>query len=449
MRLVPTMLLACLLPTLTLLPGGEAHACGGCFQGIQETESTQVSGHRMILSISPDRTTLWDQIRYVGNPSSFAWVLPVKGMAEVGLSSDALFANLELQTGVTVRSPEVSCPPPPFCESSSAFTATSGGGDSEGGWTGVTVVAQKVVGPYETVQLSSQDPGAIEAWLVGHGYTISDEAAPILTTYVAEGFDFLALKLVPGGDVQSMRPVRVTTTGAGTALPLRMVAIGAGAKVPISLWVLGEGRYQPANFDWFTIQQVNLVWDWDTSKSNYEALVQEGFAASAGTSWLVEAAEPFSRLPITNGLVELAMNDPARSGYADEDGNGALLSCAEDLDALFGSIDMSTLWVSRLRGDLAHDTLTSDLMLEASATQGVVKRDFTAPDWIGSAPSCPSYPPCNDAGSGSGSGGASGSAGKSGCTIHQGDRSSAALSGLVLAALGLAAVRRRRGWRVR
>jgi len=49
----------------------------------------------MILSISQDRTTSWDQITYAGAPSSFAWVLPIKGQVEVGLSSDALFGTLD------------------------------------------------------------------------------------------------------------------------------------------------------------------------------------------------------------------------------------------------------------------------------------------------------------------------------------------------------------------
>jgi hypothetical protein len=442
MRLASTLVLSCALSVLAVTPSPEAAACGACFHEIQETESTQVTGHRMILSISPEKTTLWDQIRYSGNPSSFAWVLPVKGMIDLGVSSDALFANLELQTAVTVRSPTIDCKPPPLCgmTSTTASTSTTGGG-SEGGWNGVTVIAQKVVGPYESVQLSSQDPAALEMWLLGHGYAIPPEVAPILDAYVAEGFDFLALKLVPGGDVQSMRPVRVTTLGAGVTLPLRMVAIGGGATVPISLWVLGEGRYQPENFPWFTTPQEKLVWDWDTSSSNYALLAQEGFAATMGHGWLVEAAEPFSKLPITDGLVSLAMSNPLGSGYADDTGEGALLSCAEDLDALFGAIDMSSLWITRLHAELSREALASDLGLAAAQDQSVVKRNFTAQQTSGDAPQCPTYPPCPSDPSTEGSGGASADTG-SGCSIDRRDGSSAEVWALILAALGVVTARR-------
>src|SRR5262245_57075603 len=61
------------------LTASDAAACGGCFTTVvegQQGEGTQVSGHRMILSVRKDATSLWDQITYVGEPESFAWVLP-------------------------------------------------------------------------------------------------------------------------------------------------------------------------------------------------------------------------------------------------------------------------------------------------------------------------------------------------------------------------------------
>ena len=48
----------------------DASACGGCF--VSQTENTQVTGHKMVLSVSQTQTTLWDQISYNGDPKSFA-----------------------------------------------------------------------------------------------------------------------------------------------------------------------------------------------------------------------------------------------------------------------------------------------------------------------------------------------------------------------------------------
>ena len=67
-----------------------ADACGGCFhQQVTaggETDSTVVTGHRMVMSISQTQSVLWDQIEYAGDPEEFSWVLPVKPGAVLELS---------------------------------------------------------------------------------------------------------------------------------------------------------------------------------------------------------------------------------------------------------------------------------------------------------------------------------------------------------------------------
>jgi hypothetical protein len=110
MRSLTALLSLCLaVPLVSIaMPPGEAQACGGCF--VQQSENTQVSGHRMVLSISPTQTTLWDQITYDGDPSEFAWVLPIKGQVQIGTSSDLLFGTLESATEVQIFSPQINCP---------------------------------------------------------------------------------------------------------------------------------------------------------------------------------------------------------------------------------------------------------------------------------------------------------------------------------------------------
>ena len=143
------------------------------------------------------------------------------------------------------------------------------------------MIAQQVVGPYQTVQLASSDPNALTAWLASHGYVVQTGFDSVINAYVTEGFDFLALKLVPGMGVSSMKPVRITTPGAGGTLPLRMVAAGVGVTTPITLWIFGEGRYQPTNFPTFAITGSELVWDFGSSSSNYKALQARPASTSA------------------------------------------------------------------------------------------------------------------------------------------------------------------------
>jgi hypothetical protein len=394
----------------------DASACGGCF--ISQMENTQVTGHKMVLSVSQQQTTLWDQISYSGDPSSFAWILPIKGLATVGLSSDAMFQNLAEETRISINSPQIVCPQPPFC--GDGFGSGAGGGSISfdaggGGGPPVTVVAQQTVGPYETVQLMSTDPNALSDWLAQHGYNVPTDIQPVIDAYVGDGFNFLALKLVPGQGISAMRPVRVSTPGASPVLPLRMVAAGTGAITPITLFVLGEGRYDTTNLPSFLIDPSKLVWNWDTASSNYSQLKQDGFTTTGNKGWLIEAGEQFSKFQIEGTLDALVQNDPIGSGYADSMGQGAPQTLQDDLDALFGSIPDSSLWITRLSGELSRAALGADLQLGAAADQSKVPRFFQLVNQTGTPPPCPTFPPCSGTGTdGAGGFGSTGTGGSSG-----------------------------------
>jgi hypothetical protein len=415
----------------------DASACGGAFtvSNIVESQVTQVTGHRMILSISTNQTTLYDQIQFSGDPSSFAWVLPVKGVATVGLSSDALFENLDLDTQVTIDAPVIDC----------VATCPSGGGTGGGsGSSGpVTVVAQQVVGPYETVQLQSKNPNALTDWLTSHGYGIPSDIAPVIAAYVSAAFDFVALKLVPGKGVRAMKPVRVTTPGAGPVLPLRMVAAGTGTTTPITLWILGEGRYQPTNMPTFEVEPSKLVWDWDTGTSNYATLKANGFTATGGKGWCLEYAQPTSMYMLEAQLMSLVGETPDMSGYADAMGMNAQQNLSDDLAALFSNIPESDLWITRLEGQLSRAALTADLQIGASPDQSPVQNELEATHTTGTTPSC-------DCGFGGGSGVGAGSAESPGsnrsgsCGVASDRGATGALFGGLGALFGLGLARARR-----
>lgn len=404
----------------------------------------------MVLSVSTTQTTLWDQITYDGDPSEFAWVLPIRGLVEVGVSSDALFQVLEQTTSVDIFSPALNC-------NTGGCNAAAGGDGSFGtgstaGQGGVTVIAEEVVGPYETVQLEATDPTALQVWLDGHGYNIPADVQPVIDEYVTEGFGFLALRLVPGQGIDSMKPVRVTTPGASPELPLRMVAAGTGATTPITLWVIGEGRYAPQNFPAFSIFDTELVWNWDTQSSNYADLRQQGFDQTSGGGFLIEAGEPAGSW-IFDQLLDSAQFTPDESGYADANGENALVNAQADLDTLLAGIDPSAMWVSRMSAELARAALSTDLTLGAPLDQSVVTRQFFIQNEVGTRPACPPPVTCGDDGSvdggsyGEDTGGGGVLGEDSGCGIARGSAApTIAVIGLVLAGLAIAG-RKRKGAR--
>ncbi|HMY17949.1 MAG TPA: DUF2330 domain-containing protein [Polyangium sp.] len=400
MKLAHSLLLTVPLLAAALMHSSDASACGGCTLPADET--SQVTGHRMLFSVSKTSTTLWDQIEYSGNPSSFAWVLPIRGQVEVGLSSDVLFAQLSSLTRTTVVPPPLNCPPPPACwgwgEEDGGFGASgSTGGPSNGG---VDVIAQQVVGPYDTVQLSSQDPLALKNWLLSNGYNIPPDVAPVIDAYVQEGFDFLALKLIPSADVSSMRPVRITAQGASASLPLRMVAVGTGLLTPITLWMVGEGRYEPTNFPWFTIGQQDIEWNWTTSDSNYALLKDAGFKMGNNGNWLIQHAKPLSEWSIRSPLEQVVSILPDQSGYGDPADNyaKAFEELQTDMDKIFGGIDPNSMWLTRMNAELGRQALGQDLQMGASAAQSEISSFYQATKAVGTPPPCPQYDPCPPSG---------------------------------------------------
>lgn len=427
-----------------------ADACGGCF--VPPEENTVVTGHRMILSVGMEQSTLYDQIEYDGDPAEFAWVLPTRGLVEVGISSDLVFNQLGFDTGVTVLPPPLECPSYNCGDELSAagedgFGATGAGGANGGG---VNVIAQEVVGPYETVQLEATDPDALNDWLDSHGYQIPDEIQPIIDDYLAEGFNFLAMRLVPGVGVDKMSPVRITTPGAQAALPLRMVAAGTGATTTVTLWVIGEGRYQPQNFPSFSIEADNVVWNYGTNDSNYAELRQGAYDASNGFAWQTESSFKYSPEAFTSNIVNVvSFNGPEQSGYDDGSGDWqqAEEAAYEDMDTLFAGLNSDDVWVTRMRAELSRAALVQDLAVEAAEEQENLSPVIQTTKWVGTQPACPPPPECYDGGNGSDDGLFPGGGSGEGCAVSDSDDGRFDDSSLISAALvglGLAFARRRR-----
>jgi hypothetical protein len=407
----------------------DSHACGGCFIRPSTQVGTVVTDHRMVFAVSPTQTTLYDQIQYSGNPSDFAWVLPIHGQVGLGVSSDLLFSVLNQRTQTTILAPPYPCPACNCFRNAAAgggpaFSSADAGSAVDGG---VSVIAQQVVGPYATVQLhpnSTSDTAALTAWLQANSYTVPPAVDPIIAAYVQEGFDFLAIKLVPGQNVQAMRPISVTSTGAGLSLPLRMVAAGTGATVGITLWVVATGRYEPQNFQSFTIAASSVVWDWSVSGSNYTTLRAQKEQQFGNAAWQIESSLDLSPYSIESAVLQ----DSSASAYAPVPGpdGGAGLTALEvrsqDLNTLFPS-GGSSVRITRMRADLSQAALATDLVLQASTDQSSLSNIYQTTLSINA--NCP-YCPCDG---GSGTSGGPPFGGASSGVIGSGSSSSGSGSG--------------------
>ncbi len=394
----------------------DASACGGCFTPTENP--TVVTDHRMILTVSKEQSTLYDQIKYSGSPSSFAWVLPISGTVDVGLSADIVFTAIDGMTQTQINPPPRNCPPPPNCQNGGSSGSGGFNGAPSAADPGVEVTKREVVGPYETVQLKATDAGSLQNWLQQNGFNVPADVQPVVDQYVTEHFDFLAIKLVPGKSVQDMRPVRVTTKGANAVLPLRMVAAGTGPVVGISLWVIAEGRYESQNFPSFSIPTEELAWDWTQQKSNYTEIRAAKTTANNGRAWETESSTIVAPSQVGQAVTYGYSNrgrggpgggpsqDPeaqARDAYLPVlDAQGNVIKSAvdvrnEDLTTLFFGVPTATTRITRLRADLAHAALNADLVITAAADQSVLSNVRQLTNEV-NEPLCPIYNGCDNAG---------------------------------------------------
>ncbi len=402
----------------------DASACGGCF--VPPASTTVVAGHRMALSISTTQSVLWDQIQYAGDASEFAWVLPVKPGARIEASTAAFFEVLEAATKRTVAPAPVNCPGSGggFGCGSQALAAADSAGTGGGEPSPVTVVHQGTVGPYDTVTLETKTPGALNQWLTSHNYNVDPSSQPIIDAYVAEGFDFIALRLQPGQGTSAMTPVRVVQPGASPALPLRMVSIGTGAQVPIVLFVIGEGRWTTQNYPEARLETSLLSFDFQSRTSNYETLRKDALAENGGRSWLtayaqqgtltqyLSVADPsglggnydqtfgtaYFQQALSNGesaakcvptgvvagattgVVEnpCPPGEPFSSSKCGQVAPGNVDARAfgcdgvDDISVALTGMHLADAWVTRLEANLPHAALDTDLLLEAAAKQDPV-----------------------------------------------------------------------------
>lgn len=424
---------------LTVSLPRDAEACGACYAA--SSESTVVNDHQMALTISKQRTVLWDQIQYTGNPKDFAYVLPAKPGTKLEPSNDAWFASLDASTRPIIMGPQpqyggyggddegIRCGG--CADSDDMATSAAGGSSSSGGPGSVQIVEEAVVGPYETVTVRSTDPDALQKWLVAHGYAIPDISGPIIASYVALGFDFIAMRLQPSQSERKIEPIRIVAPGADLSLPLRLMQIGAGPKIGITLYVIGEGRYRTKSFPEGPVDFKELIWDYSQNRSNYQELLTRAMATSDGRAFVTEYANkpglnPYAPLlqpgfsmgnpPLaaaykqscpTFGQTPPAPEEEEDAGTStevdagdesdagdpdasvdpdaglDEDASPPRTSTdagtrppkkvrptvCDDLDVALDGLSRDSVWVTRLRANLPNAALADTLLLEANPEQ--------------------------------------------------------------------------------
>lgn len=256
-----------------------AEACGGtfCDAGPQPMPVDQ-SGENILFILDGEDVEVHIQIQYEGDPSKFAWVIPLTAVPEFSIGSEQLFANLLSGTVPTYgfTTTQDDCP--------MASNAVPGGrGDAGAGLTGAPadegedggggpqIVLQQTVGAYEITVLEGGSAAEVITWLDANGYQQDPDAEPILEQYLAEGHLFGAIKLTGGAGVEQIHPIVLRYRSNEPCVPLRLTRIAAVEDMEVRTFFLGNGRVVPSNYRHVLVNPLKI--DWLSLGANYKEVI--------------------------------------------------------------------------------------------------------------------------------------------------------------------------------
>ena len=287
-------------------------ACGGFF--CSSTPVDQEAERIIFVQEDEQHVRSIVEIQYQGDPDAFAWVVPVPSVPELDTFYASAFNALDLAT-----QPQFVLPPE--CQQLNDFASAGGAVDEDGEAPPpgeVTVLDRKVVGPFDTATIESQDPRALIEWLRTNGFRIPEAMEPFIALYTAEGMKFVAMKLLPGEGTDSIKPISMRYASSNPAVPLRLTSIAALLEMGVKIWILGDGRFGPQNVPAVDIADNELRFDLWTYQSNYVPLVARKVDALRGPAFVTELATGTEALAaqVRDGFVPDWAEQEVRDGQA-------------------------------------------------------------------------------------------------------------------------------------
>ncbi len=302
-----TLILAALgLAAALFVPAGAARACGGLFC---QNSPVDQNAERIIFTQNHDGTvSAIIQIQYTGTAEDFSWVLPIGSpitAEDIEVPETAFNAFLELEASTN---PVFIPPPVPECAQVQFDFALGAAAPEAEATGGVTIYASGEVGPYGFDVIGSEDPTALIRWLRDNHYMVTEAMEPLIMVYVEEGFTFLAMRLLPDEDVNSIQPIKITYRGENPMIPLRLTAVAANPDMAVLVWIYADRQAVPVNYAHMKIADKDITF-FTFGGNNYRQLLGERADDFGGQAFITEYAAPTRELPVSDPLLqELASN---------------------------------------------------------------------------------------------------------------------------------------------
>ena len=243
---------------------------------------------------------------YEGSAEEFAWVIPVPATPTnvIAHEDDWLLTDLEYSTAPRITfvqpvdtarsSGDGGC----FCNAVPGVHIKGDGGLLGEEDRGVEVEDRGLAGIFEWVALTSTGSDDLLTWLDENGFTVPEEAGPILDGYIDQEWHFLALRVAePEDSAESfdevdIPPIQFTCQTAERVYPMVISQVSAAEETEVLIFVLAEHRAEAANLANAVVDPDSVVYTPDgESTTNYEQLIVEIVADNDGLALVTEYAE--------------------------------------------------------------------------------------------------------------------------------------------------------------
>jgi len=114
----------------------------------------------------------------------------------------------------------------------------------------VAILDRKIVGVFETTTIASPDAKALQAWLSQNGYAVPANAEPMITSYVKDGWVFVATKVrrdKPDNEISTPHPLSFTFKTDKPVYPMRLTGVENGP-LSVELYVFCPSRAEASHF---------------------------------------------------------------------------------------------------------------------------------------------------------------------------------------------------------
>jgi hypothetical protein len=222
---------------------------------------------QVVLTRDGDRTVLTMANDYQGDLNNFAIVIPVP--TQISRESVKVVEKTAIDHIDAYSAPRLTeyydpdpCPEPSDYASygraktampMAAMAVADEAMEREERSLGVRILDSYTVGEYDILILSAEDSSGLVTWLNRSGYQMSQNAAPILQSYIAQNMRFFVAKVNLGEKARSgaefLRPLQVSYNSPKFMLPIRLGMLNSQNTQDLFVYTLSpKGRVETTNY---------------------------------------------------------------------------------------------------------------------------------------------------------------------------------------------------------